>query len=288
VLAPARSFSSVVTAMLGCHPELYGFPELTLFEQATVSERLAAPPHPSPYPRSAPWNPVEGLERALAELHDGRQDDETVAAARAWLEARGDWPGAAVFDYLLGLVSPRVGVENSPGTSRRSESLERIASSFPRTRFIHLARHPVTAQRSLRAVYHLFGREMYCARAWCEYHTRIAAFCAGLPAGHVLTVRGEDVLNDSAHELARIAEWLGVRTDADAIDAMLHPERSPYARVGPQAAAGGGDGIFLRDPVPHEVDVPGSLASPDDWNIPAEMQAEIVALATALGYEEAA
>jgi hypothetical protein len=30
ILCPPRSFSSVVSAMIGQHPQLYGFPELNL------------------------------------------------------------------------------------------------------------------------------------------------------------------------------------------------------------------------------------------------------------------
>jgi len=40
LLCPPRSFSTVVCAMLGQHPELYGFPELNLFVVDTVKELL--------------------------------------------------------------------------------------------------------------------------------------------------------------------------------------------------------------------------------------------------------
>src|SRR5579862_6331286 len=38
LLCPPRSFSSVVGAMLGQHPELYGFPELSLFAADTLAD----------------------------------------------------------------------------------------------------------------------------------------------------------------------------------------------------------------------------------------------------------
>jgi hypothetical protein len=38
VLAPPRSFSSVVAAMLGQHPQMYGMPELQLFGAETMAE----------------------------------------------------------------------------------------------------------------------------------------------------------------------------------------------------------------------------------------------------------
>ena len=40
ILCPARSFSSVVCAMLGQHPQTYGLPELHLFITDTVDDLL--------------------------------------------------------------------------------------------------------------------------------------------------------------------------------------------------------------------------------------------------------
>ncbi|MEA3277491.1 MAG: sulfotransferase, partial [Pseudomonadota bacterium] len=38
ILSPPRSFSSVVSTVIGQHPDLYGFPELHLFIGDTVQE----------------------------------------------------------------------------------------------------------------------------------------------------------------------------------------------------------------------------------------------------------
>ena len=40
ILCPPRSFSSVVAAMIGQHPELYGFPELQLFSDESMDTLL--------------------------------------------------------------------------------------------------------------------------------------------------------------------------------------------------------------------------------------------------------
>ena len=48
--------------------------------------------------------------------------------------------------------------------------------------------------------------------------------------------------------MTRVTEWLGLRSDALAIEAMRHPERSAYARFGPRNARYGNDIFFLADP----------------------------------------
>jgi hypothetical protein len=61
-------------------------------------------------------------------------------------------------------------------------------------------------------------------------------------------MRGEDLLIDRDQGLKQIAEWLGLRTDAKAIDEMMHPERSPFACYGPPGANFGNDRSFLKEP----------------------------------------
>jgi hypothetical protein len=48
--------------------------------------------------------------------------------------------------------------------------------------------------------------------------------------------------------LLQLCEWLGLRRDPEAIDQMLHPERSPYACPGPRGAPLGNDINFLESP----------------------------------------
>ncbi|MCL5947662.1 MAG: sulfotransferase [Actinobacteria bacterium] len=279
-LAPARSHSSVVAAMVGAHPELYGFPELILFDFSIIGERLDAPPAIGKVPPG--WNPVIGLERALAQLHVGKQGMEEIKEARLWLEARRSWTGAHVMDHLLGLIGPLRGVEKSPETVNGEDKLTRVAEAYPRARFIHLTRHPVTAQKSVQAYYGLFDHPIHCARGWLNQHRRIVQFCRTLEADRYLLVRSEDVLNDPQTHLRLIAGWLGIRTDAEALTSMMHPERSPYANT---EVAGGNDLTFLQQPSPHPVELPPSLDPPLHWNMPEDLWSEIVSLAGELGYE---
>ena len=112
VVATARSYSSVVTTMIGPHPELAGLPELKLFCCETIAELEASllrfwfdrgVTHRSP-----------GLVRALAEYEFGGQTAEALCAARGWLRERAEWSGADVLDFLLEKLHPRTAIEKSP------------------------------------------------------------------------------------------------------------------------------------------------------------------------------
>jgi hypothetical protein len=295
VLATARSYSSVVTTMIGQHPDLVGLPELKLFCCETIRELEASLPrywmergvtHRSP-----------GLVRALAEFEFGGQTPESLSAARAWLRKRLDWSGADVLDVLLMRLFPRVAVEKSPDNVATDEGLERMAVAYPSARYLHLTRHPVTTQRSMQE--HLSrtvpshpqdGEPMSGIGSWYEIHRRILNFAAGLPADRYLRVRAEDVLNDPKTQLHAIAAWVGIRTDDDAIEAMQHPEASPFARPGPAASgvAGGNDPGFLRDPIPRRVEIPCKLDPPRGWVAEPSVWKMVADLANRLGYYEAA
>ena len=101
-----------------------------------------------------------------------------------------------------------------------------------------------------------------------------------------MRIRAEDVLNDSESQLRAIAVWLGVRTDAGAIEAMKHPEASPFAGFGPadSGIVGGNDPSFLGDPIPHRVEVPSTLEPPQGWAADPPVWRMVIDLANRLGY----
>ena len=46
ILAPARSFTTIVGTMLGQHPNMYSVPEVNLFSHETMRERERLPSKP--------------------------------------------------------------------------------------------------------------------------------------------------------------------------------------------------------------------------------------------------
>ena len=206
VLSPARSNSSVVTAMLGQHPGLCVFPELALFRKDTVDALLSDPPGWRGPPTRLR---LAGVFRALAEHHDGEQTAETIEAAVSWVEARRAWSVGDLLDHLLALAAPRIGVEKSPESSSREEYLTRMSDTYPRARYLHLTRHPVPSVASMHRVWEDKGYwnvrpelfHHFCLAVWYHQHTRIVEFASALPPDRVLRVRSEDVLNAPAESL---------------------------------------------------------------------------------------
>ena len=291
VLAPARSNSSVVSSIIGMHPELYGFPELSLFRTPTVAGLIEDRQGQRGLPARAR---TAGLARAIAQVHDGRQDEESVASARQWLADRGDWDVALVFDHLLESVAPKIGFEKSPENSNREDYLQRLAASYPRARFLHVTRHPVTTARSMHRVWskadmwdlpdELF--HLHVLGTWLFNHARVKRFTASLPPDRWMRVRSEDVLNKPAETLPAICHWLGVDSGPEAMEAMAHPERSPFARLGPSNAMGGNDPGFLERPALREAEMPTTLDVPAEWIVDPWLHVAVVEFAASIGYRE--
>ncbi len=256
-LSPPRSFSSVVSTMIGEHPDLYGFPELHLFMGDTVLEVIEMERKKTIGRYTGP----PGLLRALSQLHDGIQTAGSIVRASSWLLERSDWSVKKLLDYMLEKVSPQMGVEKSPVTVIKPLYIERAYALYPNAYFLHLIRHPVSARKSM--VEFRENRPGKISKqdsesdskmkidrflAWYSMHQNIIRFTNSLPLGQCMRIKGEDVLSEPDVYLRQISEWLGIRTDKEAIEAMQHPENSPYAYVGPELARGGNDSKFMRSP----------------------------------------
>ena len=289
VLAPARSNSSVVASMVGMHPDLYGFPELSLWRREKVRDLMADPSNgrgPSGQARTA------GLARAIAEVFAGRQDVEAVGWARKWLEVRGEWEVACVFDELQARVSPLTAFEKSPENSNRQDHLDRLSAAYPQARFLHVTRHPVPTVRSMYKRWRPMNLwdlpddlwHLYLLGGWLFQHGRIRSFTQSLPRERWMMVRSEDVLNAPEETLPRICRWLGVDAGEAAVEAMQHPEKSPFARLGPDTARGGNDLGFLESPRPRPTELPESLDLPAEWKVDPWTHVAVVEMAGTLGY----
>ena len=264
ILSPPHSFTSVVGTMLGQHPQMYGLPEINLFLAETMRERegLIA---------GLGWC-QQGLLRVVAQLFMGQQTVETIARAQRWVDSMATRTCISVFRELAEKVSPRILVDKSPRTTMHSEYLQRARRAFPSAKFIHLLRHPSSYRESMRkrTSFALDRRSTFRKNAairrgmagvpvrplrtldgmrmWYTRNMNIVTFLDGLPESQKMRIRGEDLLSEPDTYLQQIAEWLGVRTDAEAIEAMKHPEQSPYACIGPENAPHGNNSGFLNAP----------------------------------------
>lgn len=269
ILSTMRSFTSLVSTMLGQHPQAYGFPELNLFVADTLGAVIDF------YRPNRPHG-LDGLTRAVAELEFGGQTDDTVTRATAWIDARRDWPTRRMMDHLLAAVAPRIGVDKSPVTVREPAMLRRLLAQYPDASLLHLVRHPRAVCHSIQRFHtwldahrgsHL-ARRVRPEEVWVRTNRVILEETRRLPPGQVMRLQGERLLADPDRYLPQIAEWLGLDSGPQAVAAMLHPEASPYACVGPAGAGYGNDPNFLTDPVFHRQTGPVArpdLDSPLDW-----------------------
>jgi hypothetical protein len=241
-----------------------------------------------------------GLLRAVAEIYGGEQTAATVDMARVWASAREDWPTGLVFQELVAKIHPLVAVEKSPSYAITVVRMRGLLNAFPDARFLHLVRHPVAQSKSVMAINEgAFTMKVQAFEigedyamlepqiAWHDVNLNILEFLEEVAPERQLRMRGEDIMADPQHHLAAIARWAGLRDDADAVDAMMHPERSPFACFGPISAMFGNDPNFLSGPTfrPHKPKIP-PLNKPVPWRDDGKgLYPEVVALAKEFGYE---
>jgi hypothetical protein len=307
ILAAPRSFTSVVCTMLGQHPQMYGLPEMHLFSAETMIERRVV------WSRST-FNRNHGILRVVAQLYFGMQTQDTIKLARGWLRRRVHFTTGFLLEVLAQKVHPRILVDKSPSSIRRLEFLERAYSMFPQAKFLHLVRHPrghgeslmMYLQRRARPdrvppsgrLARYSGSSVRPAnwdwiahfdpqRNWYALNVNICKFLESVPDEQKMRIRGEDVILDPDQRLREVASWMGLRTDAEAIEEMKHPERSPYACFGPAGARGGNDPDFLESPTLRpQKGKPHSLEGPLSWRIDrGGFLPRVKRLAKQFGYE---
>jgi len=300
ILAPPRSFTSLVSTMLGQHPRLYGFPELNLFMAGTMDEFWRGADHDGG--RKSTFWPVmrHGLLRSVTQLYAGEQTIDSISMAYRWIRSRARQSTAAVFAELLERIDPLIAVEKSPGYLRKRQYLDRIVEAFPQARFIHLLRHP---RGQCESVLQARGGKLMLMMLnaidtapavpviepqilWHDANRLILEFLQELPPAQWLRVRGEDVLGDPDAELGRICAWLGLPCGAPELAAMKAPEQSPYAHVGPINARLGNDINFLLEPRLRPARLRHyDLAEPLPWRPDDQpLHPAVVELAAELGY----
>jgi len=299
ILCPGRSFSSVVCAVIGQHPQCYGLPELNLFLGDTLGEAMQV------YTKSAVGGTgFAGLRRTVAQIHAGVQTEATVAEAEAWIAANRHLTPRQFLDHVLDCVGPdRILVEKSPTNVIQPEFLARLVAAYPEANYLQLLRHPRSRGKSQMAarVQKREGKKIrqFMARVtgekvgdyegkWTDTHLMLHGLGRALPTGQMMRLHGENLLRDLRLYLPQVCEWLGIRSDAEAIAAMLRPEESPYSSIGPANAQYGANRGFLAKP---ELDMErlaqmeeATLEAPMEWAPDRHFGADTRRLAAYYGY----
>jgi len=279
--------------MIGQHPEIYGVPELNLFVTGTLEEFINT---------FSGYKQIQqhGLLRTVAHLYAGEQNINTVDMARRWMMRRRSWHVEDVYKELCQKVSPLRIADKSPVYGGSLETLERIRSAFPDAYYLHLLRHPVTQGKSILNI----AKGMMAVMAdsvdystdpptvdpqimWYEMQTNILQFLQDVPERHKMTMRGEDFLNDRDANLKQVCNWLEIADDNCAMEAMLHPEDSPFAHLGPIGAHLGNDINFLESPELRDGKISKpELTGPLPWRADHQpLRESVIKMAQDFGYD---
>lgn len=292
ILGSPRSFTSLVCAMIGQHPEIYGVPELNLFVADTLEEFIDT---------FGGYRQIQqhGLLRTVAHLYAGEQNILSVDMARRWMMRRLTWNISDIYKELCVKVAPLRIADKSPVYGSSVDILKRIQDTFPNAYYLHLLRHPVTQGQSILNI----AKGMMAVMAdsidystdpptvdpqimWYEMQNNILEFLQHIPEDHKMIMRGEDFLNERDANLRKICKWLDIVDDEAAMEAMQHPEDSPYACLGPFGAHLGNDLNFLESPRlrPVKINTP-ELNVPLPWRPDGKpLQDKVIKLAQQFGY----
>ena len=239
ILAAPRSFTSLISTMLGQHPEAYGVPELNLFVADTIEQWLDYFYYLAKYRR------IHGLLRTICQLYAGEQTIDSVAMAYRWILTRFNSSTSDVYWELCHQVAPLRIVDKSPVYCASSENLYRIQNTFPSAHYIHLIRHPRPQGQSAKKIFHDLVDPQHL---WYRAQHNILDFLSTVPPDRQMRLRGEDLLNDPRSHFQKICQWLDFTWNESILETMLRPEESPYACLGPYGANFGNDPNFLKSP----------------------------------------
>jgi thioester reductase-like protein len=268
VLSPPRSGSTLLRVMLAGHSRLFSPQELYL---GCFSDLAAHDRHLGGTVLNM------GLIATIAEL---------LSRTGAWnlyvQWKQGAVPTAEVYSFLSSRLGGRTLVDKSPLFFPPQAVIRRLASLFPRARFVHLVRHPVACISSyVRERFHgIFpetrGIDPYdCGEwVWTRVHEGILELEAELGPGRMHRLYFEDLTGDPERALRRLCPSLGLSFEP----ALL----TPYS--GHRMVAGGfqvGDPNFTRHT---SIRADKAEAFRDDV-LPHDLRAETLAIAERLGYD---
>ncbi|QIB35174.1 sulfotransferase [Ancylobacter pratisalsi] len=218
----------MIGAMLGQHPACFGMPELNLLVGDNLEEMS--------FKLNQPHNgQLHGLLRAVAHLVAGEQNMDTIAMARRWMIRRMSLPSWRIFDELRQMVAPRRMVDPSRAYSLKPDALKVIARACPGASVVRLI--DTDNAGASRA-----------AGAAQKKQAALSAFFETFPAEQVADLSVEAFELAPRMTLRKLCTALDLACDDAVLDAMMHPEHSPFSRLGPVGANLGNDPEFLGDP----------------------------------------
>jgi Sulfotransferase family len=140
-----------------------------------------------------------------------------------------------VREYMLGMLQMLEnrlpgGVHGGPISSGAPEplvvDLPLLLDAVPDARIIHLVRHPFACFRSLKSRWEMDGDPEHIAASWIAINTAYRRSAEAFGKANVLTVRYEDLCENTRRELERITTWLGVELEPGMLESETYYGRN--------------------------------------------------------------
>lgn len=239
ILSCRRSGSTLLRVMLAGHPGLFSPPELNLAIFSSLREwDKALGPCTSGLCRNHGCDQREGLHRAFMDLKsvDAAGSKQTIDEM---LERNASI--MEVYDSLIRTALPRCLVDKSPLYSMRFENLLKIASLFPRARYIYLHRHPCAVIDSLLRN-NFEPSHVKAEAAWREANGNIQSFLEAVDPGRQFIVSFEDLVSAPEPVMQRMCVFLGLSLHRSMLTPYEGDRMTDGVRPGVNPP---GDGNFL-------------------------------------------
>ena len=214
ILSSPRSGSTLLSAMLARHSQLFCPPELHLLPFNTLSDRQQ---------ELGMSHLGEGLQRALMDL---KQLDATESQAliQQWQAQQLSIP--EIYEILQKLSGNRRLIDKSPTYANQYGTLERAEAIFTEAKYIHLVRHPYAVIESFNRLRmdKLLGvtnTDPYqlAETIWAKSNRNILDFTAQLPPERYHLIRYEDLVTQPQSVIQQLCGFLEIPFDT----ALLQP-----------------------------------------------------------------
>ena len=292
ILTSPRSYSSLISTMLGMHPECYPMPELNFFIYKKIGEFLDKSIVHESYQR-------HGTLRAVAQIFFGDQTEKSIQQANQFLVSHSNSPTQSFFNLLVSRINPKIPIVKAPIFSTKVSFLKNLPSD---AHFIHLVRHPVDQYNSMLNLikaryYNLLNekpsnekeilikkiKELFQAHLkngyqnWKKEQLNILSFLETKNSQNKYFLKSEDMITDKFSTLKKLCVYLKINSADANINQMVMPEYSPYAFVDQKQNLFGNDPKFLINP---KVNLDGKFFSNNLNGIPDSLKD----IAKSLGY----
>jgi len=225
ILAPPRSGTTLLTAMLAGHPKLQAAAELNLMGFNSLAERRETYTG-----KKSLWR--EGLLRLVMDLHGWTLEE---AEEKIGQYEKEDWETCRFYGLLQDWVDPRLLVEKSPAYALDPELLARIEEDFIDPVYLHLSRHPLAmiqsfAKNHMDQVY--FDQEGFSAAeageaVWTLSHENVTTFLRGIPSSRHYHIRFEDLVRSPEDTMRTLCSRLNWEFDEE----MVNPYKNKAQKI---------------------------------------------------------